>query len=85
MKMRMILVSFLVGGLATVTARAADLDAGKKLYTGKCARCHKLRDPNQYDEAEWDKWMVKMKKKAKLTDEQSQQLAEYIKTVRVPK
>jgi len=74
-----------VGLFAVTFIHADDVDAGKKIYTGKCARCHKLRDPNKYDEAAWDKWMVKMKKKAKLTDDQSQQLADYIKTLRTPK
>ncbi|MEI6084378.1 MAG: c-type cytochrome [Verrucomicrobiota bacterium] len=85
MKVANLLPYLLLSLFVTLGAEAGDLEAGKKIYTGKCARCHKLRDPNKYDEAAWDKWMGKMNKKAKLTDEQSQQLAEYIQTLRTPK
>lgn len=88
--MKKLLTLIGVGVLACVVARAADsppvdVDAGKNIYTGKCAKCHKLRDPNNYDVAAWDKWMGKMKKKAKLADDQYAQLAAYIKTIRTTK
>src|SRR5262245_29492695 len=76
---------FLFLGVAVHAATPEELDAGKKIYTGKCAKCHKLRDPNKYDQVAWDKWMDKMKKKAKLTDEQFQQLTEYTQTLRAEK
>ena len=58
---------------------------GKSVYTGKCARCHKLYDPAKYDEKAWDTWMQKMKIKTRLSDEQTRQLSEYIQTLRTKK
>lgn len=69
-----------------VTAFAATPEeaAGRKLYTGKCARCHKLYEPTRYDDATWETWMTKMRDKAKLNNEQYRQLAAYMLTLRSP-
>ena len=50
----------------------------RKLYVGKCAKCHKLHDPAGYAEEKWDEWMAKMTKKSKLKPEQAELLASYI-------
>ena len=69
--------------LAARAVSAADNGAaGKKLYTGKCARCHKFYDPTAYDGNKWNEWMGKMKLKAKLSDEQYAMLAGYLQSVR---
>lgn len=88
--MRRLILLLSIGLLASGFARAADLldaeaMAGKKVYTGKCGRCHKLQDPNKYSDSQWDDWMAKMSKKAKLTEEQSKQLTVFIKTLRLDK
>lgn len=77
-----------VSALATVAARAADpapqhLAAGKKLYTAKCARCHKFYDPGSYDDKTWESWMHKMREKAKLSEDQYSHLSAYLQTLRV--
>ncbi len=71
--------------LALLAIAATPRDPGKKLYTGKCSRCHKLYDPTKYDNAAWEKWMQKMKSKAKLNDQQYQQLSEYLESLREKK
>jgi cytochrome c5 len=71
--------------LALLSVAATPEDSGRKIYTGKCARCHKLYDPTNYDDAAWDKWMQNMKSKAKLNDQQYRQLSEYLQTVREKK
>jgi mono/diheme cytochrome c family protein len=53
---------------------------GRALYLAKCAKCHKFYDPARYSESEWQKWMVKMSKKAKLKPDQEAILAHYIDT-----
>ena len=83
-KLLLLTITATLLGLA-YAAKPEDTDAGKEIYTGKCAKCHKLRDPNKYSVAAWDKAMVKMKKKAKLSDEQFQQLDAYIQSIRTPK
>lgn len=71
--------------LAITAIAATPEDAGKKLYTGKCVRCHKLYDPAKYNDQAWDAWMQKMKLKAKLNENQYRQLSEYVTTLRPPK
>lgn len=71
--------------LALLAVAATPVDPGRKIYTGKCARCHKLYDPAKYDDPTWDKWMQKMKSKARLNDDQYRQLGEYLATVREKK
>jgi mono/diheme cytochrome c family protein len=63
--------------------RAKDLSenntlAGQKLYVAKCAKCHKFYDPAKYSEVDWQIWMAKMSKKAKLKPEQQQAVSRYI-------
>jgi mono/diheme cytochrome c family protein len=76
--------SLIIAGifLAAWPAGADDLAAGKKLYTAKCAKCHKLHSPAAYDEKTWEMWMTKMRDKAKLNNDQSRQLAAYLQTLR---
>jgi len=58
------------------------MEAGRKLYTVKCARCHKFYDPAKYSDAKWREWMDKMSKKAKLKPDQKDILSEYLETFR---
>jgi cytochrome c5 len=73
--------------LDEVAAQAAGLSAGevkgtRKLYTTKCMRCHKSYDPNAYTQPQWDAWMVKMRKKARLGSEQQNLLSRYLDAYR---
>ena len=52
--------------------------AGRKLYVAKCAKCHKFYEPAKYSESDWEMWMTKMSKKAKLKPEQQEVLTRYI-------
>ena len=59
-----------------------ELKDGRKLYVAKCARCHKFYDPAKYSETDWQKWMEKMSKKAKLKPDQKELLSRYLDTFR---
>src|SRR5437879_10572266 len=70
----------LVFSLSAGFGRANDLSSkengvAQKLYTAKCAKCHKFYDPKSYGQAEWDLWMQKMGKKSKLKPEQVELLS----------
>jgi len=70
-------------------ARAAELSAketadARKLYNTKCAKCHKFYDPAKYTDEEWQTWMRKMSKKAKLKNAQSELIGRYLDTFRAP-
>ncbi len=51
--------------------------AAQQLYVSRCTKCHDLFDPNDYTQKEWQRWMTKMGKKAKLTREEQQLLNRY--------
>ena len=51
---------------------------GRKLYVAKCAKCHKFYDPAKYSDEDWQKWMGKMSRKAKLSEYQTEILSRYI-------
>lgn len=54
-------------------------NAGSKLYSAKCGRCHRLYPPEKYTETQWDKILPKMVLKAKLADNEQQKLvADYV-------
>ena len=53
-------------------------EKARKLYVTKCAKCHKLYDPAQYSDEEWQMWMTKMTKKSKLSQDQKRELSQYI-------
>jgi hypothetical protein len=64
----------LLAGLMCANAAIAETSPARQLYVRKCAGCHKLYDPSRYNEADWDKWLGKMQRKARLSDAQVEQL-----------
>src|ERR1041385_3507444 len=87
--MRVVLFACAAALVAIDSARAAELSdketaEARKLYNAKCAKCHKFYDPAKYDLAEWNMWMRKMSKKAKLKEAQSELLGRYLETFRKP-
>jgi hypothetical protein len=88
MRLLSMLCVLTVAFAGVLPARAADLpsantmEAGRKLYTVKCARCHKFYDPAKYSDDKWREWMDKMSKKAKLKPDQKQILSDYLETFR---
>jgi len=73
-----------------LSAGAADLSAEQKraaqdIYDIKCAKCHKFYPPTDYSQAEWDMWMGKMSRKAKLKPAQRELLTKYLQGFREKK
>ena len=80
-----LLGAVLVTGLmaaGTSSLSEPETKAARKIYTSKCARCHKFYDPDKYSDAEWGDWMEKMSRKAKLKPDQKELLARYLETFR---
>jgi hypothetical protein len=69
-------------GCSAVQVSAKETSDARHLYLTKCAKCHEFYPPQNYSKLEWDKWMLKMRKKARLNDAQFQQLKEYTETLR---
>jgi cytochrome c553 len=61
---------------------AKSVERGHKIYVTKCARCHKMYDPNKYDAGAWEMWMSKMKTKSRLKDDDYARLVAYVNTIR---
>jgi len=63
---------------ASVAWSETDLQAARRLYLNKCARCHKFHDPAKYVETEWRDWMEKMSRKARLSAAEEEQLVQFL-------
>ncbi len=71
------------GGRAREATAAGGLpvDPDKKLLIAKCGRCHDAPNPAA-EEMTWTRWMWKWKDRAKLTNDEYDQLMTYAKRVR---
>lgn len=49
-------------------------DKGYLLYKNKCAGCHRLHSPSEYTIAKWEKNLMEMYPKAKVSTEEEKQL-----------
>lgn len=56
----------------------AQLASGKALFTGNCAKCHKLKAPETRTPAEWEKVLKRMIPKAKLQAEEGELVRAYV-------
>ncbi|MEI9913045.1 MAG: cytochrome C [Bacteroidota bacterium] len=52
--------------------------AGKTIFETKCNRCHDLQDPVAYTTERWTSILKSMIPKARLTEEQAQQVTTYV-------
>ena len=73
--------------LGTNAASAAhfpleQIEPANALYVAKCAKCHKFYHPADYSQADWDKWMRKMSRKAKLRPAEEALLSRYLAAFR---
>jgi len=59
-----------------------ELKAVQKLEVSKCAKCHKRYQPSAYTQGDWELWMDKMGRKAKLNPDQTELLKRYPELLR---
>jgi len=62
----------------------AELRKAQKLEKRKCYRCHKPYDPRDYPSEDWDVWMGKMSRKARLKGRDEDLLRRYFDARRQP-
>ncbi len=53
-------------------------EVGRKLYQNRCAKCHQMYDPAKYSDVQWQAWMDKMGKKARLRAAEKQMVMRYV-------
>jgi mono/diheme cytochrome c family protein len=58
--------------------KKTDATAGKTIYDGKCAKCHKPKDVAAYTPERWTGILNKMVPKAKLDDEETKQVTAFV-------
>lgn len=85
--MRILLLALLAPGLAAAAPATSELTtkdmvAARKLYVGKCAKCHRFYEPKNYSETDWQTWMQKMNRKSKLKTSQADLLKAYLDAYR---
>lgn len=54
------------------------IESARALYIAKCTGCHKFYPPGNYSARDWDTWMRKMSRKARLQPEQEATLRAYL-------
>ncbi len=55
-----------------------ELAEGKSLFVNNCAKCHNLKNPNNYTKEEWTPILLRMQKKAKITDAEREAIYNYV-------
>jgi mono/diheme cytochrome c family protein len=55
-----------------------ELAEGKDLFVNNCAKCHNLKNPNHYTPEEWKPILLKMQKKAKISDAEREKIYNYV-------
>ena len=58
--------------------------AGKTVYEAKCGKCHKLFEPSHGNMESWKKWIGWMAPKAKLTDEETALVTDFVSVNALP-
>ena len=56
------------------------LAEGKSLYGMNCAKCHELYDAKSFTAEEWTPIVMRMQKKAKISDEHREKIYAYLTT-----
>jgi hypothetical protein len=51
---------------------------GRTLYANHCGSCHNLHLPEQYTRAHWEKEMPEMQRKAKISDEETKLITNFL-------
>jgi hypothetical protein len=70
-----------VAPAAPTTQLAAKPAKGRaQLWAENCMRCHNMRPPDWYSDAQWDLAMMQMRVRGYLTGEQQKQILEFLQS-----
>nr|WP_294938965.1 cytochrome c [uncultured Flavobacterium sp.] len=56
----------------------AEQQHGKSLFEANCGKCHKLFEPSKHNPEEWKVTLARMQKKAKISDEETASIYNYL-------
>ncbi|HEB61010.1 MAG TPA: hypothetical protein ENJ06_04215 [Phycisphaeraceae bacterium] len=68
---------------APPTVTYADLEKGRKIYTGSCTSCHSVQPVNAYTMQQWQEILPEMCERAELDKDEENALRAYIASARV--
>jgi len=54
--------------------------SGVQLWANNCARCHNMRSPDSYSDAQWDVAVLHMRVRANLAADDARAIVKYLKS-----
>ena len=75
------------GKAANTSSSAASSDSymglsGEELWSNNCMRCHNLRPPTMYSNAQWDVIVHHMRLRANITGQEQRAIVEFLKSAK---
>jgi hypothetical protein len=75
------------GKAANTTSSAASGDSymgltGEELWSNNCLRCHNIRPPTMYNNAQWDVIVHHMRLRANITGQEQRAIVEFLKSAK---
>jgi hypothetical protein len=56
--------------------------SGEELWANNCLRCHNIRPPTMYNDAQWDVIVHHMRLRANITGQEQRAIVEFLKSAR---
>jgi hypothetical protein len=56
--------------------------SGEELWSNNCLRCHNIRPPTMYNNAQWDVIVHHMRLRANITGQEQRAIVEFLKSAR---
>jgi hypothetical protein len=56
--------------------------SGEELWTNNCLRCHNIRPPTMYSDAQWDVIVHHMRLRANITGQEQRAIVEFLKSAK---
>ena len=75
------------GKAATNSSSAVSSDSymgltGEELWSNNCQRCHNIRPPTMYSDAQWDVILHHMRLRANITGQEQRAIVEFLKSAK---
>src|SRR5262249_26265398 len=75
------------GKAATNSSSAVSSDSymglgGEELWSNNCLRCHNIRPPTMYNDAQWDVILHHMRLRANITGQEQRAIVEFLKSAK---
>jgi mono/diheme cytochrome c family protein len=75
--------ALILAGCATSDPAISDLatsEGGAQIWAQNCVRCHNIRSPSPYSDAQWEVITLHMRVRANLTQDEQQAILKFLKS-----